>query len=57
MGKYDYKTSAEAAKTYFDSIEAPEKEFILYSESAHYPQSEEEEKFAKWLNEKFTNQP
>lgn len=55
MGQYDYKTSSKAAKSYFDSIIAPEKEFILYQESAHYPQFEEEEKFAEWLINKFSN--
>ncbi|GAA0178606.1 alpha/beta hydrolase [Clostridium sediminicola] len=55
MGQYDYKTSAKAAKNYYDSIIAPEKEFILYLESAHYPQFEEEEKFAEWLIKKYSN--
>ncbi|MBZ9685880.1 alpha/beta hydrolase [Clostridium estertheticum] len=55
MGQYDYKASAKAAKNYFDSITSPEKEFILYSESAHYPQFEEKEKFAEWLIKKFSN--
>ncbi|MGH4137818.1 alpha/beta hydrolase [Clostridium sp.] len=55
MGQYDYKTSSKAAKNYFDSITSPEKEFILYSESAHYPQFEEKEKFAEWLIKKFSN--
>lgn len=55
MGQYDYKTSAKAAKNYFDSIIAPEKEFILYQQSAHYPQFEEEKKFADWLIKKFSN--
>ena len=55
MGQYDYKTSAKAAENYFNSITAPEKEFILYSESAHYPQFEEEYKFAEWLIKKFSN--
>jgi len=55
MGQYDYKASSKAAKNYFDSITSPEKEFILYSESAHYPQFEEKEKFAEWLIKKFSN--
>ncbi|WP_203362943.1 alpha/beta hydrolase [Bacillus sp. REN10] len=29
MGKYDYMTSSHAAKTYFDMLEANQKEFIL----------------------------
>lgn len=55
MGEYDYKTSAKAAKNYLDSIKAPEKEFVLYSKSAHYPQFEEEEKFAEWMIKKFAD--
>ncbi len=55
MGQYDYQTSAKAAKNYYDSIKGPEKEFILYQESAHYPQFEEEEKFADWLINRFSN--
>jgi pimeloyl-ACP methyl ester carboxylesterase len=55
MGQYDYKTSAKAAKDYFDSITAPEKEFILYSKSAHYPQFEEKDKFDEWMIKKFSN--
>lgn len=53
MGQYDYMTTTESAKEYFDSIKAIEKEFILYSNSAHYPQFEEKEKFAEWLTNKF----
>lgn len=54
MGQYDYKTSAKAAKNYYNSITAPEKEFILYLESAHYPQFEEKEKFSEWIINKFS---
>ncbi|OAB41142.1 hypothetical protein PBAT_21505 [Paenibacillus antarcticus] len=50
MGKYDYMTPVNAAKAYFDVLEAPVKEFVLFEKSAHYPQFEEEEKFAEWLN-------
>lgn len=32
------QAAAKAAKNYFNSIIAPEKEVILYLESAHYPQ-------------------
>lgn len=53
MGKFDYMTSVNAAKDYFDSLNAPVKEFIIFEESAHYPQFEEKEKFAVWLNETF----
>lgn len=49
MGKYDYMTSTKAAKNYFNSLDADKKEFIIYENSAHYPQFEEKEKFAKWI--------
>lgn len=53
MGQYDYMTSVKAARTYFDKLAAPQKEFILFSESAHYPQLEEKERFAEWMAETF----
>ena len=54
MGKYDYMTTTETAKEYFDSIKANTKEFIVYENSAHYPQFEEKEKFAQWLLNTFS---
>lgn len=51
MGKYDYMTSANVARAYYDTLEAPKKEFILFDQSAHYPQFEEEEQFAARLKE------
>ncbi|EPY07501.1 hydrolase, alpha/beta fold family protein [Paenibacillus alvei TS-15] len=53
MGQYDYMTSAKAAKTYFDQIDAVKKEFITYDQSAHYPQFEEKEKFSQWMVDSF----
>ncbi|MEQ6355614.1 alpha/beta hydrolase [Lysinibacillus sp. M3] len=53
MGKYDYQTSSNAAKKYFDMIEADKKEFISFEQSAHYPQFEEKEKFYEWLCDTF----
>jgi len=50
MGQYDYMTSVNAAREYFDMLEAPKKEFVIFKQSAHYPQFEEEELFAEWLN-------
>lgn len=52
-GKYDYMTTANAARDYFDVLDAPIKDFIVFNESAHYPQFEEKEEFVKWLNELF----
>lgn len=53
MGQYDYMTSTKSAKAYFDQIDANKKEFITYDQSAHYPQFEEKEKFAKWMVDSF----
>lgn len=53
MGKYDYMTSANVAKKYFDKIDADQKEFITYEQSAHYPQFEEKEKFNEWISDTF----
>jgi L-proline amide hydrolase len=53
MGKYDYMTTANAARDYFDVLDAPLKEFVVFNKSAHYPQFEEKEKFADWLQELF----
>ncbi len=49
MGKYDYMTSTNAAKAYYDNVEAPMKEFIVFAKSAHYPQFEEKIIFRDWL--------
>ncbi len=49
MGKYDYMTSTTAARDYYNSVTAPIKDFVVFENSAHYPQFEEEERFAEWL--------
>lgn len=41
MGKYDYMTSVSAEQEYFNVLKAPEKEFVVFDISAHYPQFEE----------------
>ncbi|MGN1083947.1 MAG: alpha/beta fold hydrolase [Lachnospiraceae bacterium] len=56
MGKYDGMTSPETAERYLHSITGEgTKEFILFDESAHYPQFEEEEKFYQWMKNTFTD--
>jgi len=49
MGQYDYMTSVNAAREYFDELRAPMKEMVVFEHSAHYPQFEEKERFAEWL--------
>ncbi|MET2984544.1 alpha/beta fold hydrolase [Aureibaculum conchae] len=45
QGAYDYTTSYNLAKEYFDMIEAPKKKFITFEKSSHNPAFEEPEKF------------
>ncbi len=51
MGQYDYMTSVNAARDYFNVLEAPVKDFVVFEESAHYPQFEEKERFVEWMTE------
>ena len=54
MGKYDGMTSPESAQDYLNNLTGEgEKEFILFEESAHYPQFEEEQKFYLWIKDTF----
>lgn len=54
MGKYDGMTSPKAAELYLDNMKGEgEKEFILFEESAHYPQFEEKQKFYQWMKDTF----
>jgi len=47
QGIYDYQTSTVIAKEYFDIIQAPKKEFIMFYNSAHSPNLEESTDFVK----------
>lgn len=50
MGKYDGMTSPEAAQTYLNNLSGmPTRELVLFDQSAHYPQFEEEEAFNTWM--------
>lgn len=52
MGKYDGMTSPEAAEAYLEALICHQsKEFVLFEDSAHFPQFEERELFFSWLCE------
>jgi len=53
MGKYDGMTSVQAAKHYYDQMAGKKKEFVVFEDSAHYPQFEEKEAFYKWMTDTF----
>ena len=50
-GEYDYQVSYTLAKAYYDIIDAPDKEFYSFANSAHSPNLEEPEAFLKALRE------
>ncbi len=49
QGRYDYNTPFELAKRWFYSIDAPKKEYVWFEESAHSPNFEEPDKWAKTI--------
>ncbi len=54
MGKYDGMTSPDAAEAYLEALICNQsKEFVLFEDSAHFPQFEERELFFNWLCEHF----
>ena len=48
-GRYDRLAPVEVAERYFSSLIAPSKEWVLFENSAHFPQWEEREEFHKLL--------
>ncbi len=49
MGDRDMVTPASLAREYFEQVEAPHKEFILFEEAAHFPFIERAEDFSQAL--------
>ena len=48
-GRYDQLAPVEVAERYFSSLMAPRKEWVLFEDSAHFPQWEERERFHRLL--------
>lgn len=51
MGRHDYMTPSAAAYDYYETLEAPHKQFVWFEESAHFPHFEEEDKFYRLMVE------
>lgn len=49
MGKYDYFTPTSIVEKFYNKLQAPKKELILFENSAHIPQLEENQKFNKTI--------
>ena len=45
MGKWDYNTTYDLAKEWFEQLSAPYKEFVTFEKSGHTPQWEEPDKW------------
>lgn len=50
-GKYDHQVSYQLAKEFFAKVEAPEKKFYTFNDSAHSPNFEEPKAFLKAVKE------
>jgi pimeloyl-ACP methyl ester carboxylesterase len=50
-GKYDMVINYALTRAYFEKLQAPQKEFITFENSAHFPPFEESEKFNSWMVE------
>jgi pimeloyl-ACP methyl ester carboxylesterase len=48
-GRYDQLAPVDVARRYFTSLAAPTKEWVLFENSAHFPQWEERDRFHKVL--------
>ena len=53
QGRLDRNTPASLVQSYYDSIEAPDKDLVWFEHSAHGPMGEEPEKFKQLMREKF----
>ena len=54
-GKYDYTVSYPEAKAYLDALQAPEKGFYTFEDSAHSPMFEEPERTRKIMQQDVLN--
>jgi pimeloyl-ACP methyl ester carboxylesterase len=52
VGRYDYLAPSAVSKAYFSRLVAPQKEWVWFENSAHFPQWEEAEKFHELLTNK-----
>ncbi len=50
-GAFDKQVAYELTKEYYHTLDAPEKEFFTFENSAHYPHLEEKEKFLNTIHE------
>jgi pimeloyl-ACP methyl ester carboxylesterase len=52
-GRHDYYSVTELVQQYFDILQAPKKSIVLFDESAHFPFTEETDKFTRAVCEWF----
>ena len=49
MGEYDYQTTANLAREFYDALDAPMKEFVLFKDAAHFIAADYPQAFAQCL--------
>ncbi len=49
QGQHDYNCPTELVKEYYEKVTAPKKELLIYENSAHNPNFEENHKFNDWI--------
>lgn len=55
MGRYDYSTNKDIAYRYFQSLDAPVKQYYWFENSTHYPCFEENRKFIEIVRNEVLN--
>ena len=55
QGRHDRNTPSELAKAWFDALDAPQKQWIWFEESAHSPIREEKEKWNQTIRARVLN--
>ncbi len=51
QGQYDYNCPTELVREFYEKVTAPKKELLIYNNSAHNPNFEENQKFNNWIIE------
>ena len=49
MGEYDFQTTANLAREFYDKMDAPIKEFVLFKNAAHFISGDYPQDFAKYV--------
>ncbi len=51
LGRHDHEVPAELSAKYFDALKAPRKQLVWFEHSAHMPNTEEKDRFNRFMIE------